>query len=328
MKAAFFIALRFDAYLKGMVGIFGIDSLVRYVGGLLQIVTSVTVFGQFAGFLSALNPRLKEYFYLTELKSTPNDGKKIKKIENIVFENVSFCYDDAMPNVLNQISIQIPIGERIAIVGENGSGKTTFIKLLCGLHPLNEGRILVNGEDIRSYDESEYRKMFSVIFQDFNLFSFPLGENIVGNQSYDDESVFKVLRKVGFSNRLERMHKGLESYLYRDCDPNGIEISGGEAQKLSLARALYKNAPVIVLDEPTAALDPFAEQEFYLKFDELIGDKTVLYISHRLSSCYFCNKIAVFDQGRLVQFGSHEELLADNKGKYFELWNAQAKYYV
>ena len=230
--------------------------------------------------------------------------------------------------MLKNITVRIPLGERIAIVGENGSGKSTFIKLLCRLYPAEEGRITINDKDIQEYDEKSYRKLFSVIFQDYKMFSLPLGENIAGTQEYDGKKVLDVLQKVDFGERLQQMPNGIRSYLYHDYDLDGIEISGGEAQKLSLARALYRDAPIVVLDEPTAALDPFAEQEFYKKFDEIICDKTVFYISHRLSSCFFCDKIAVFDKGCLTQFGTHDELMIDTSGKYYELWNSQAKYYV
>lgn len=216
----------------------------------------------------------------------------------------------------------------MAVVGENGSGKTTFIKLLCRLYDPTEGKILLNGIDIKNYDYDEYLSIFSVVFQDFNLFAFSLGQNVATSVQYDAEFARECLEKAGFGERLATMPKGLETCLYKNFDEGGVEISGGEAQKIALARALYKNAPFIVLDEPTAALDPVAEYEIYSKFNELVGDKTAIYISHRLSSCRFCEDIAVFENGAIVQRGSHEELIADAHGKYYELWNAQAQYYV
>lgn len=169
--------------------------------------------------------------------------------------------------------------------------------------------------------------MFSVVFQDFKLFAFKLGENVAGGKDYDKDLVVDCLNKAGFSENLKKMG-GLDTYLYKDFNENGVTVSGGEAQKIAIARALYKNAPFIVLDEPTAALDPIAEAEIYEKFDGIAGDKTAVYISHRLSSCKFCDEIAVFDEGRLIQLGRHEDLLSDESGKYYELWHAQAKYYV
>lgn len=183
----------------------------------------------------------------------------------------------------------------------NGSGKTTFIKLLCHLYDPTEGEILLNGIDIRKYDYEEYMKIFSVE---------------------------ACLDAAGFVNRRTSMPDGLKTCLYKDFEENGVEISGGEAQKIALARALYKDAPFIVLDEPTAALDPIAESEIYSKFNDIVGNRTAIYISHRLSSCKFCDEIAVFHNGRIIQQGTHEALLADEGGKYSELWHAQAQYYT
>ena len=170
--------------------------------------------------------------------------------------------------------------------------------------------------------------LFSVVFQDFRLFSFPLGQNVAAAKGHDAERAEACLRKAGFGERLDSLPDGIDTPLYKDFEKRGIEISGGEAQKIALARALYKHAPVVVLDEPTAALDPVAEYEIYSRFNELVGNRTAVFISHRLASCRFCDDIAVFDRGRLVQRGSHEMLVADRSGKYYELWNAQAQYYA
>jgi ATP-binding cassette subfamily B protein len=165
------------------------------------------------------------------------------------------------------------------------------------------------------------------VFQDFKLFSFSLGQNVASAVSYDREKAKRCLIEAGFGERLAKMSKGLDTCLYKDFDTDGVEISGGEAQKIALARALYKDSPFIILDEPTAALDPIAEAEIYTKFNDIVGDKTAIYISHRLSSCKFCDEIAVFHEGDVVQKGTHGELLTDETGKYFELWYAQAQYY-
>ena len=215
----------------------------------------------------------------------------------------------------------------MAVVGMNGSGKTTFIKLLCRLYDPTEGNILLNGIDIRKYNYKEYMTIFSVVFQDFKLFSLTLGENVAAEINYNEEEVKSALKKSGFHNRLSTMPEGLNTYLYKDFNKKGIIISGGEAQKIAIARAIYKNAPFIILDEPTAALDPIAEAEIYGKFNEITGDKTAIYISHRLSSCKFCDKIIVFHEGSVIQTGTHQELAADKNGKYFQLWTAQAQYY-
>ena len=216
----------------------------------------------------------------------------------------------------------------IAVDGPCGSGKTTFIKLLCRLYDPTEGQILLNGIDIRKYDYRDYMNIFSVVFQDFQLIAQPLGNNVAGAMDYDRERTEKALVDAGFGERLSEMPKGLDTYLYKDLDKEGVEVSGGEAQKIAIARALYKDAPFIILDEPTAALDPLAEAEIYSKFDQIAGDRTAVYISHRLSSCKFCDEIAVFDHGQVVQQGGYEELLSNESGKYHELWHAQAQYYA
>ena len=246
----------------------------------------------------------------------------------IEFRNVSFKYPRTENYVLRNVNLKFKIGEKLAVVGMNGSGKTTFIKLLCRLYDPTEGEILLNNVDIRKYDYKEYMSIFSVVFQDFKLFSFGLGQNVSASFHYNEELAKKCLEKAGFYGRLQSMKKGLETSIYKDLDEEGVEISGGEAQKIALARALYKNAPFIILDEPTAALDPIAEYEVYSKFNEIVQDKTAIYISHRLSSCRFCDVIAVFDGGQIVQRGVHDRLLQDTHGKYYELWNAQTQYYT
>ena len=170
--------------------------------------------------------------------------------------------------------------------------------------------------------------IFSVVFQDFQLIAQSLGSNVAGSVEYDRERAKKALIDAGFGDRLATMEKGLDTMLYKDLSEDGVEVSGGEAQKIAIARALYKDAPFIILDEPTAALDPIAEAEIYSKFNDISGDKTAIYISHRLSSCKFCDEIAVFQDGAVIQQGTHEELLGDEKGKYHELWYAQAQYYT
>lgn len=245
----------------------------------------------------------------------------------IEFRNVSFKYPGSQVYALKNFSMKLKIGEKLAIVGMNGSGKTTMIKLLCRLYDPDEGEILLNGVNIKKFKQEEYSTLFSVVFQDYNLFPFKLGQNVALDTHYDVEKVEKCLQDAGFGDRLQEMPEGLDTYLYTDYDDSGVQISGGEAQKIALARAIYKDSPFILLDEPTAALDPLSEYEIYTHFDQIVGSKTAIYISHRLSSCRFCGKIAVFHEGRLVQLGSHKELVADTEGKYYEMWNAQAQYY-
>ena len=254
--------------------------------------------------------------------------KRSDRRYEVEFKDVSFKYPGSDIWALRHVNMKFKVGKRLAVVGENGSGKTTFIKLLCRLYDPQEGQILLNGIDIRKYRYDDYINFYSVLFQDFQLISQPLGNNVAGSMNYDRERVRKALLDAGFGDRLATMEKGLDTTLYKGVYEDGVDVSGGEAQKIAIARALYKDAPFIILDEPTAALDPIAEAEIYSKFDEIAGDKTAIYISHRLSSCKFCDEIAVFHEGAVIQQGTHAELVADENGKYYELWNAQAQYYT
>jgi len=225
------------------------------------------------------------------------------------------------------LNLKFNAGERTAVVGVNGSGKTTMIKLLCRLYDPTEGAILLNGVDIKEYDYGQYTALFSVVFQDYALFPLWLGQNVAANDVYDDKRAWECLEKAGFGERLLAAPEGLDTILYKSFDEDGTAVSGGEAQKIALARALYRDAPVAVLDEPTAALDPVAEYEVYTTFDKTIKNKTAVFISHRLSSCRFCQTVAVFDKGELVQRGAHDDLVNDVNGMYYKLWNVQAQHY-
>jgi ATP-binding cassette subfamily B protein len=202
-----------------------------------------------------------------------------------------------------------------------------MIKLLCRLYEPTEGFITLNGINIKEYEYEEYLKTFAVVFQEFFLMALPIGQNLATALEYDPQQATAALEKAGFAERLKELEHGLDTVLYKHTDENGVNISGGEAQKIALARAIYKNAPFVVLDEPTAALDPIAEFEVYSKFNDLIAGKTAIFISHRLSSCRFCHRIAVFHQGEIIQHGTHEALLQTAAGKYHEMWHAQAQYY-
>jgi len=246
----------------------------------------------------------------------------------VEFHNVSYKYSGSNSYALKNVNLKIHYGKKLAVVGMNGSGKTTLIKLLCRLYDPTEGVIMLNGIDIRDYDFTEYMGLFSVVFQDFQLFSFSLGQNISAAVEYDPSRAGQSLTMVGFGERLNEMPKKLDTPIYKDFEQDGVEISGGEAQKIAMARALYKNAPFIILDEPTAALDPIAEFEIYTRFNEIVNNKTAVYISHRLASCRFCDDIIVLHEGEILQRGNHDTLILDKDKQYFELWNAQAQYYV
>ena len=309
------------------------------VPAVLVLILATNFFVGIGGLFTAVGdcrfnaPYLKTLYDYLDLPNKMYKGsltteKRSDRQYTVEFRDVSFRYPGSEQYALRHLSMTFKVGERLAVVGMNGSGKTTFIKLLCRLYDPTEGVILLNGIDIRKYRYDEYMDIFSVVFQDFKLFALPLGQNVATAQHYDVARAADCLQKAGFSDRLARMPKGLDTCLYKDLDEDGVTISGGEAQKIAIARALYKDAPFIVLDEPTAALDPVAEAEIYAKFNEIAGDKTAIYISHRLSSCKFCDEIAVFDHGEVVQQGTHEELLGEPDGKYYELWNAQAQYYT
>lgn len=319
--------------IKAFLGAYGVGSVVQYVSVLTRLGDGIRDLMFMVSDNELYCTHLKKMYDYLDIPNHMYQGSLTveKRDDNeyyIEFRNVSFKYPRTENYVLRNVNLKFKIGEKLAVVGMNGSGKTTFIKLLCRLYDPTEGEILLNNVDIRKYDYKEYMSIFSVVFQDFKLFSFGLGQNVAANFDYNEELAKKCLEKAGFYDRLQRMKKGLETSIYKDLDEEGVEISGGEAQKIALARALYKNAPFIILDEPTAALDPIAEYEVYSKFNEIVQDKTAIYISHRLSSCRFCDVIAVFDDGQIVQRGVHDKLLQDTHGKYYELWKAQAQYYA
>lgn len=329
----FFLVLYTYFYigLKSMTGVFAVGSIIKYSGGVLQFANAFSDMMDAFSQLRANVRYQRDYFRFIDLpmEQQGNMGEPLSKYQECKIEvnHVSFRYPGTDEYVLRDVSFTIEPGEKIAIVGRNGSGKTTMIKLLCRLYDPTEGEIRCNGIDIREYNISEYRSLLGVVFQDFKLFSFTLGQNVAACVKFDGKKVESCLKKAGLEKRLHTMEKGIDTYLFKDFDENGIEISGGEAQKIALARALYKETPLIILDEPTAALDPIAEAEIYEKFGEIVGAKTALFISHRLSSCRFCDKILVFSDKMLAQQGSHEALLQETEGCYAKLWNAQAQYY-
>ncbi len=319
--------------LKAWAGAFGVGSVTQYVGAVTTLSSSAALVLEAMGNLKNNTPFLQTCYEFLDIPNTMYQGsltteKRSDRQYQVEFRDVSFRYPGASDWSLRHVNIQFKVGSRLAVVGENGSGKTTFIKLLCRLYDPQEGQILLNGIDIRKYDYRDYMGIFSVVFQDFQLLSQSLGSNVAGSSEYDRERAVKALEDAGFGERLGSMPHGLDTCLYRQLEPDGVEVSGGEAQKIAIARALYKDAPFIILDEPTAALDPIAEAEIYEKFNEISGDRTAIYISHRLSSCKFCDEIVVFHNGQMIQQGTHEQLLGDACGKYHELWNAQAKYYA
>ncbi len=333
VSVAFTGAVYLFVCLKAWAGAFGLGAVTQYVASVSRMAQSV---GKLVGALGDLRnnaPFLELNFAFLDIPNKMYQGsltveKRRDRKYEVEFRDVSFRYPGSKTYALRHVSIKFEIGKRLAVVGQNGSGKTTFIKLLCRLYDPTEGVILLNGIDIRKYNYAEYMQIFSIVFQDFKLFAMKLGENVAVKTAYDEERVKDCLEKAGFGERLAELPDGLETYLYKKLSEKGVDISGGEAQKIAIARALCKDSPFIVLDEPTAALDPLAEAEIYAKFNDIAGDKTAIYISHRLSSCKFCDEILVFDEGRVVQQGTHAALESDVGGKYHELWHAQAQYYT
>lgn len=315
--------------IKGLLGLFTVDALVRYAGSFIQIVNGISSIAVTLGKSNELRPNLEYYFQIMDTPDTMTYGTREVDLQNveIEFKHVYFRYPSAATDTLKDISLKVNAGSRLAVVGRNGSGKTTFIKLLCRLYDVQSGEILVNGVNIQELSKSCCEKLFAVVFQDFKLFALPLDENITCGAEADPNRMETVLQEADVYARVSAMPQKEKTYLYKDVCGDGVEISGGEAQKLALARALYKDAPVVILDEPTAALDPVAENHIYNQFNNFVSGKTAIYISHRLSSCRFCDRIAVFKNGQLCEYGTHDALLAQ-AGEYSRLWNAQAKYYA
>ncbi len=270
-----------------------------------------------------------EYVKLMNYPAAIEKGDKtVKKIPHVIeFKNVSFSYPNTDVKVLNNISLTLKQGEHLSVVGLNGAGKTTFVKLLCRLYDPTSGEILLDGVNIKEYDYNEYMSIFAPVFQDFKLFAFSVKDNIALDSECEDKELEALTEQVGLKDKLSTLEKGTSTVLFKTFDEDGIEPSGGEQQKIAIARALYKKAPVVILDEPTAALDPVAEYDIYRQFNTLVGGKTAVYISHRLSSCKFCDRIAVFSEGCIAEYGTHEELVKISGGIYSKMFAAQAQYY-
>lgn len=319
--------------LRALAGLFSVGNILLYINSINQFIAGMTNTMMHLTSLRVNKEALMNYFDYMEIAPSFQSGHQSvargeKESYEIAFCNVSFRYPGTQKDVLKNISFTFNTGKRTALVGVNGSGKTTIIKLLCRLYDPTEGKILLNGVDIRSIEYEDYIALFNVVFQDYKLLAFPLGQNVAASLEYDEKKVISSLEKAGFAERLSKMDKYLETPLYKDFDEDGVEISGGEAQKIAISRALYKEAPFVILDEPTAALDPVAEAEIYGRLNTIIEDKTAVFVSHRLSSCLFCDSILVFSDGQLAQQGSHQELLSDETGIYHSLWHAQAQYYT
>lgn len=322
------------AAFKAYLGMITVGSVVKYASGIIQCINGIkNILFCATGWRQAVDYG-REYLEYLEFENKTQDGsghvpENDDKSILLECEHVSFRYPGTKEDAIHDLNLKVTLrpGDHIAIVGRNGSGKTTFIKLLCRLYNVTEGVIRVNGKDIRDYAYEEYVDVFSVVFQDYRMFSLELGENIAASEKVDEERVLDAMRKAGLGHRLENLPNGLDTYVGKEFEESGVNFSGGERQKLAIARAIYKDAPFVIMDEPTAALDPISECDVYESFDRLVGHKAAVYISHRLASCRFCDKILVFSKGGVVQNGSHETLV-EQEGLYREMWNAQAQWYA
>lgn len=325
----------FAAYLvigaRALYGVLPIGDVLLYAGSVTRAMSDLQTFLATGSEFDYINSYLSTYEDFIAQPSMAYDGTlPIEKRDDgqyeFAFHDVSFSYPGTNIPVLEHVTLSFAVGEKTALVGRNGAGKTTLIKLLCRLYEPTSGYITLNGIDIRKYSYKEYTQAFSVVFQDFHLFSLSLDENIAAGTEIDEAALQSSLAKVGLTECVQRLPQGTHTRLYNN-NGAGVDLSGGEAQRTAIARALYKDAPFVILDEPTAALDPIAEAEIYEQFSQMISGKTAVYISHRMSSCKFCDRIVVLDHGRIAEDGTHDTLLA-NHGIYANLYETQAQYYT
>ena len=325
----------FAAYLvigaRALYGVLPIGDVLLYAGSVTRAMSDLQTFLATGSEFDYINSYLSTYEDFIAQPSMAYDGTlPIEKRDDgqyeFAFHDVSFSYPGTDLPVLEHVTLSFAVGDKTALVGRNGAGKTTLIKLLCRLYEPTSGYITLNGIDIRKYSYKEYTQAFSVVFQDFHLFSLPLDENIAAGTEIDEAALQSSLAKVGLTGRVQQLPQGVRTRLYNN-NGSGVDLSGGEAQRTAIARALYKDAPFVILDEPTAALDPIAEAEIYEQFSQMTAGKTAVYISHRMSSCKFCDRIIVLDHGRIAEDGTHDTLLA-NHGIYANLYETQAQYYT
>lgn len=340
-----------------LVGIQGITSFLQqglmYFYLIFNTVKGVITIGDFTMFINTINQfvntlsgfitgiidlrRYSDYYDSYQTFVDQNNRNETKcgsfkpdlDMDNLYIEfvNVSFKYPGQQDYALKNISIKLPLNQKISIVGENGAGKSTFIKLLTRIYIPTEGKILINDININDIEYDYYIDLFSTVFQDYRLFSMSVEDNIVLDKTKNEERITSILKQIGIYDKIMKLKNGTETYIYKDFDIDGMEPSGGESQKIAIARALYRNSPIIILDEPTSAFDPRAEVQFYQQFIELFENKSILFISHRLSVNLFCDYILVFDKGKLIEKGNLKELL-DLKGAYYELYSLQSQFYI
>lgn len=338
MEYVIFISLTFFSsyiYVTYAVKQNGSDKMAAYIG-LLQGVGFISYLIKNAvqkmieaGTNCLYMNNLKEFLEYESLQGVPGSKKVEGTLGDIVFDHVSFTYVGAKQPVINNLSLTIKKGERIALVGENGAGKTTLIKLLMGLYPVTEGKLSVGGADVKIYDPQDYHRHFGTVFQDLQIFALPLSENVLMREPKSEEErqlIEDSLRKAQFGDKLEELTKGIDTMITKEFDNDGFVCSGGQAQKIAIARVFAKNPDVVILDEPSSALDPIAEYNMYHNMLQVSEGKTVFFISHRLSSARIADKIYFLEQGQIKEYGTHDELIAKG-GSYAKMFELQAKNY-
>ncbi|MFG6326962.1 MAG: ABC transporter ATP-binding protein/permease [Lachnospiraceae bacterium] len=312
-------------------GRISIGSLTMYVTSAINFTSNVLSFG--TSIINTLQNLsfLEPYMEFMAIKEETREEGKIKfegKIETLEFNNVTFTYPKAEKPVLKNVSFSIRRGEKISIVGLNGAGKSTLVKLICRMYKADSGEIKINGKSIYDYDYGSYMKGISAVFQDYRLFNFTIGENIsCQDRNADNAKINRLIEEVGLGEKIASLKEGINSRFGKEYDKNGIEMSGGEGQKVAIARALYKESSMVILDEPASALDPISEAEIYEKFNSLVEDKTAIYISHRMSSSVFCDRILIIDGGCVADFDTHEHLMKKTDSLYYKLFHSQAENY-
>ena len=330
-----------SAFTYGYVGIRTISSifgpqitlgaLTMYVTSAITFSSTVIKFGENIVGLWQNIQFLQPYNEFMALKEETKDTSGIPfegEVETLEFRNVTFTYPKAEKPVLSNVSFSVHKGEKISIVGLNGAGKSTLVKLICRMYQADSGEILVNGRNIYDYDYLSYMNVISAVFQDYKLFNFSIEENISCRETgANQDRVNYLVEQVGLKEKIDELPEGIASRFGKEYDEEGVEVSGGQGQKIAIARALYKKASMVILDEPASALDPIAEAEIYEKFNSLVEDKTAIYISHRMSSSVFCDKILIIDGGTVSDFDTHENLMKKTDSLYYKLFHSQAENY-
>lgn len=299
-----------------------VTSAISFTKYFNNILDSFTIIVQMMNYLDPL----VEFMQLPNVENKTSEIT-LKDIEKVEFQDVSFSYPKSDKKVLDNISFSFKKGEKISIVGLNGAGKTTLIKLLCRFYEPDKGKILINGINIYHYDYISYMKAIAAVFQDYRLFAYSIKENIANDNESNDEKVEHIITQVGLKEKIQELPKGLNSCLNKSYDEDGVELSGGQGQKVAIARALYKNANLVILDEPTSALDPIAEADIYKNFNDLVLSKTAIYISHRMSSSVFCDRVLVIENGKVKDYDTHQNLMKNKNSLYYKLFTSQSENY-